>query len=104
MRSAATALGLALALAACAGSPDDPQAALDDEWGMDGALSPLPPPGKEDAQNRVGLYVNTDTSRTQVWSARNKWEDTTTPAAQQAGLAWPANSGLTWDQKYEAWL
>src|SRR5262249_39734157 len=61
-------------------------------------------PGKEDAQNRTGLYVNTDTSRTQVWTARNKWEDTSTPAALKAGLAWPANSGLTWDQKYEAWL
>ena len=92
-----------LATAACQSDPD-PQQQLDDEWGMDGALQPTPPPGKEDAQNRTGLYVNTDTSRTQVWTARNKWEDTSTPAALRAGLAWPANSGLTWDQKYEAWL
>ncbi|MEO8707355.1 MAG: PPC domain-containing protein, partial [Kofleriaceae bacterium] len=51
-----------------------------------------------------GILVNTDTTRTQVWSARNKWEDTDTPAAKLAGLAWPANSGLTWDAKYSEWI
>lgn len=99
--SAVLAGGLSGGLAGCAdGGPSGP----DDEWGMEGPLSPTPPPGKEDAQNRQGLLVNTDTTRTQVWTARNKWEDTTTPAARAAGLAWPADSGLNWDQKYAAWL
>src|SRR5690349_14779610 len=76
----------------------------DEEWGMEGPLSPTPPPVKEDSELRRGLLVNTDTTRTQVWTARNKWEDTTTPAAAAAGIAWPANSGLTWDQKYSKWV
>jgi len=67
----------------------------DEEWGMTGPLSPTPPPGKEDSEFRRGLSVATDTTRTQVWTARNKWEDTDTPAARAAGLAWPADSGLS---------
>jgi hypothetical protein len=91
-----------LVLSGCAG--DDSASDLDDEWGMDGPLEPTPPPGKADSELRRGLLVNTDTSRTQVWTARNKWEDTETPAAKAAGLAWPANSGLSWDAKYAAWI
>ncbi len=71
---------------------------------MDGPVEPLPPPGKEDSMYRKGLLVATNTTRTQVWTARNKWEDTDTVAARAAGLAWTANSGLTWDQKYSAWI
>ena len=71
---------------------------------MDGPLSPVPAAGKEDSANRRGLLVNTDTSRTQVWTARNRWEDRDTPAARQAGLAWGADSGLTWDEKYARWI
>ncbi|HTE55830.1 MAG TPA: hypothetical protein VK698_33475, partial [Kofleriaceae bacterium] len=41
---------------------------------------------------------------TQVWTARNRWEDRDTPAARRAGLAWSADSGLTWDEKYAAWI
>jgi len=77
---------------------------LDDEWGMDGPLYPTPPPGKEDSELRRGLLVNTDTSRTQVWTARNKWEDTDTAAAKAAGIAWPANSGLNWNAKFSKWV
>ena len=76
----------------------------DDEWGMDGPVEQTPPPGKEDSEYRRGLAVATNTSRTQVWTARNKWEDTETPAARAAGLAWEADSGLTWDEKYVAWI
>ena len=94
---------LAAALAA-PGCTDDDARAIDDEWGMDGPIYPSPPPGKEDSEFRRGLPVNTDTTRTQVWSARNAWEDTTTAAARAAGLAWPATSGLTWDAKYAAWV
>jgi hypothetical protein len=77
---------------------------LDEEWGMEGPLFPTPPPGKEDSELRRGLLVNTDTTRTQVWSARNKWEDVDTTAAKAAGIAWSANSGLTWDAKYVKWV
>jgi len=87
-------------LAACASEVSGP----DDEWGMDGEVEPLPAPGKEDSQYRKGMLVATDTSRTQVWTARNKWDDTTTTAARAAGIAWPENSGLTWDQKYARWI
>lgn len=95
------ALGLLIAFAGCAGDgPLDP----DEEWGMEGALAPTPRPGKKDSEYRRGLAVATDTSRTQVWTARNRWEDTDTPAARAAGLAWAANSGMTWETKYSAWL
>ena len=85
-------------------SSEDPTISLDDEWGMDGPLEPTPPPGKDDSEFRKGLLVATDTSRTQVWTARNKWEDVDTTAASAAGLAWGANSGLTWDVKYGKWI
>lgn len=77
---------------------------LDAEYGMYGPLEPTPPPGKFDSQNRRGLWVNTDTSRTQVWSAKNAWEDRDTPAAREAGLAWGEDSGLNWDEKYARWI
>jgi hypothetical protein len=80
--------------------PTDP----DVEYGMEGPLSPVPAAGKEDSAIRRGLLVNTDTTRTQVWTARNRWEDRDTPAARAAGLAWGADSGLTWDEKYALWV
>ena len=106
MRNRSFVLGVfvLMAVAACADDDRDVQAELDAEWGMDGPMSPTPAPGKEDSEYRRGLLVATDTRRTQVWTARNAWEDTDTPAARAAGLAWPASSGLTWDQKYTRWL
>jgi hypothetical protein len=87
-------------LAACAG-----EAGPDDEWGLEGPVEPVPAPeSKEDGQYHRGLLVATNTTRTQVWTARNKWEDTTTAAARAAGIAWPADSGLTWDEKYSKWI
>ena len=92
-------------VSACADTPEDGGARdIDDEWGMEGPLAPVPAPGKEDSEYRRGLLVATDTSRTQVWTARNAWDDRDTPAARAAGVAWAAGSGLTWDQKYAAWL
>jgi len=79
-------------------------AGLDDEWGMDGPISPTPPISAQDGELRRGLWVATDTTRTQVWTARNKWEDTSTPAARAAGLAWATDSGLDWDAKFSAWV
>ncbi len=39
-------------------------------------------------------------SSTEVWAAPNRWHETD-PAA---GVAWDANSDLTWEQKYSAWV
>jgi hypothetical protein len=41
---------------------------------------------------------------TEVWAASNKWMDVDSPSARAAGVAWPENSGLTWEQKYSAWI
>lgn len=98
----AMAVGLLLALHATA--CDSGGSDLDALYGMDGAMSPTPPPGKADGPTRRGLWVNTNTRRTQVWDAVNRWEDTDTPAARAPGLAWGRDSGLTWDQKYAAWI
>lgn len=71
---------------------------------MDGPLAATPEVAQLDGELRPGLPVATDTSRTQVWTARNRWEDIDTPAARAAGLAWPADSGLTWDAKFSRWV
>jgi len=108
LRSTAHAIGTAGLVAAllASGACVDPGDAggPDEEYGMEGPVDPTPPAGKEDSENRRGLWVNTNTTRTQVWTARNKWEDTDTPAARKAGIAWGADSGLDWDEKYQRWL
>ncbi len=90
-----------LLIAACTDSMDDDNGA---GAGADGELAPLPSPGKEDGQYHAGLATNVNSSRTDVWKVTAQWEDKDTAAAKLAGLAWPANSGLTWDQKYGAWI
>lgn len=37
---------------------------------------------------------------TSVWTPTRTWAS----ISDEAGLAWPANSGLTWDEKYRAWV
>jgi hypothetical protein len=83
-------LYMASALAACATSGDDGPRKLD----------PLPPPGKDDSQFHAGLATNIDSSLTDVWTVTRQWQD----VEADAGLAWPANSGLTWDDKYRKWI
>ena len=75
-----------------------------EEWGMEGPVETTPLPGKDDSEYRKGPLVATNTTRTQVWTARNKWEDRDTAAAVAAGVAWGDNSGLNWDEKYAAWI
>ena len=41
-----------------------------------------------------------DTDGGEVWSVINQWTDITS----EAGLAWSANSGLNWNEKYQAWV
>jgi hypothetical protein len=61
--------------------------------------------GKEDsAAGRQGLPTSVEGTSTQVWEVRNQWGDRETEAARAAGIAWPANSGLSWEQKYRRWI
>jgi hypothetical protein len=63
------------------------------------------PGGKEDAlQGARGLLVSGDRDELAVWEVKNQWSDTETAAAKEAGIAWEANSGLSWEQKYVRWL
>jgi hypothetical protein len=41
---------------------------------------------------------------TEVWSVENAWEDRATPSAKLAGIAWEANSGLSWEEKFARWI
>ena len=41
---------------------------------------------------------------TEVWAVTNQWADRDTVAAKAAGVAWGANSGLDWEQKFERWI
>ncbi len=100
MRSLSFALIALFATAAGCADESSP----DEDWGMEGPVETTPLPGKEDSEYRKGPLVATNTTRTQVWTARNKWEDRDTPAAKAAGMAWGADSGLSWDEKYAAWI
>jgi len=60
--------------------------------------------GKEDNAGVAGLPVDGDYSQTAAWTVSNQWEDTDTPAAREAGMAWEADSGLNWDEKYALWI
>jgi hypothetical protein len=40
----------------------------------------------------------------EVWSVDNQWADKDTAAAKKEGVAWGANSGLTWEEKYGKWI
>lgn len=77
---------------------------FDEDYGKS-LMSELEAPGKEDSINgRTGLPVSVDSSDTAVWEVRNQWADTDTPEAREAGMAWEANSGLNWDEKYALWI
>lgn len=91
-------LGLAI-LTACATDGGDDES-------LDGTseLTPGDPIGKEDSAGVPAISVTGDYSATQAWAATNQWEDTATADAKKAGIAWPANSGLNWDEKYAAWV
>lgn len=68
-------------------------------------FGPTASAGKEDAVNGVqGLSTEFDDSETQVWAVKNAWADRDTAAAKEAGMAWGADSGLSWDEKYALWV
>lgn len=94
------ALALApLALVGCAADPDEPSAA---DVPAD-FLEPVPADGAFDGFDATGPTVAAGTE-TEVWAVRNQWDDTTTTEARRAGMAWEANSGLTWEEKFDRWV
>src|SRR5688572_3726460 len=88
---------VALSLAAVAGCQGEADERAEE-------LSEAPDPGKEDGVGRPGLPVQGDYALTMAWSVKNQWEDRDTPEARRAGIAWPADSGLNWDEKYARWV
>jgi hypothetical protein len=86
-----------LLLQGCSGTPTDP---------YEGAtpLDPGPPLGKADSVGVKGLPASVTGGSTLVWKVVNQWEDRDTPQAREAGIAWPANSGLNWDEKFARWI
>jgi hypothetical protein len=84
-------------LQGCSSGPTDP---------FEGAtpLDPGPPLGKADSVGVRGLSASVTGGSTLVWEVKNHWEETDTPAARREGVAWPANSGLNWDQKFARWI
>jgi hypothetical protein len=98
----AGAAALAATSACAAGAPT----ALDeagDETGLYEPLEALPDEAKEDGIRAPGPRVAAGVD-TEVWAVRNAWADRDTAEARKAGLAWGANSGLTWEQKFERWV
>jgi len=75
-----------------------------EDYGIEGPFAVDGPNGKGDDAGVPGPKVSTYTGDTQVWTARNAWEDTETAAARAGGIAWPANSGLSWDDKFALWI
>lgn len=91
-----------LATACAVGSPS----ALDqaaEETGIEGPFDAVPPEGAADGALPAGPAVAAGAA-TEVWAIRNQWDDTTSTDARRAGLAWGADSGLTWEEKYDRWI
>src|SRR5262249_8254345 len=78
-------------------------ACADDSETVD-ELDPGGPPGKQDPAGVTPCPVTADYSDSQAWVVKNQWEDTDTPDAKLAGMAWGENSGLNWDEKFSLWV
>ncbi len=92
----------AQSIAGCSAPSDAPEG--EEDFAVDGPFVPDGPLGKADNAGVPGPWVNTNTRSTQVWNASEKWEDVDTPRAREAGIAWGADSGLNWDEKYAVWI
>lgn len=86
------------ALVALGCAPDSLGEAIG-ETGVDGPFGEVPEEGKYDGSSARGPQVASGSS-TEVWSVQHAWTDVT----NEAGLAWERNSGLDWEQKYDAWI
>ncbi|MCC7539502.1 MAG: hypothetical protein IT379_24970, partial [Deltaproteobacteria bacterium] len=95
------ALLACLALGGCAA---DTSAELEAETGLAGPLEPIPEDLPADILGPSGPRTSADNGAGQVWQVRNLWDQRDTTEARAAGLAWGENSGLSWEEKYEAWV
>ena len=85
-----------LILAGCAPTALDEAV---DETGIEGPLDTIPVAGKEDAVTERGPRIGSGAD-TEVWRVTRQWTD----VDAEAGLAWDADSGLDWEEKYDAWV
>ena len=101
----------ALTLASCAASiddgddgegTDDTDLVMIDEGPLE-AVERIADEGKEDGLGALGPATDC-CGATSVWEVRNQWADTDTTEARAVGLAWAANSGLSWEEKYRLWV
>jgi len=77
---------------------------LDPEYGKQ-VLDAPPNLGKEDNATGIkGPEAVFAGGPSEVWPVENDWEDRDTVRAREAGIAWPENSGLDWNEKYTAWI
>lgn len=93
-----SAISLALLLAACSDATN-----LDENGKptLGGTGYEETSDGKVDGlQGRRGPKVSFDDRSTEVWDVTRQWQD----RSAEAGIAWDANSGLDWDEKYAAWV
>ncbi|RLB52109.1 MAG: hypothetical protein DRJ42_15640 [Deltaproteobacteria bacterium] len=92
-------LALSLFLGACA----QPGTQLDEAFGETGVQGPFDavPDGddKYDGHSARGPRVAAGAA-TEVWSVDRAWAD----VDSAAGMSWDANSGLDWEQKFDAWV
>ena len=90
----------------CGNDPEanDPDPNNEDNYGIEGEFGEDGPVGKADNVGISALPVSVEGTSTQVWEIRNQWEDSDTPEAREAGMAWGADSGLNWDEKYSKWV
>jgi hypothetical protein len=101
---AAAMLAVAPGIACVADDGETELVDQEEDYGIEAPFETDGPLGKADSVHVKGPKVNTDTRATQVWSATEKWEDTDTPRAREAGIAWDADSDLNWDDKYALWV
>ena len=107
MKSISTLILLsALALSGCETGIDEASKTVgtyDGEYDKP-VLGVIPEAGKQDSAAGIGGPPATTSAPHAVWVVQNSWADTDTNEARAAGMAWAENSGLTWDEKYAAWI
>lgn len=100
------ALSLFLVLSSLCACATEAPSAFDEaaaETGLDQPADAVPAEGKADGVEELGPSI-ANGAATEVWAVRNQWADLDTTEARQAGVAWSANSGLDWEQKFERWV
>ena len=104
MKSARRLMTLSLALTlACATPRAEGLDEAADETGIDGPFDQVPADIAADGASPAGPLVAAGVA-TEVWAVRNQWDDSTTANARLAGVAWAADSGLTWEEKFDRWV